>query len=208
MSSALAIAAHPDDIEFVMAGTLVLLREAGWTIHYFNLSTGNLGSSVMSAAHRRCITARYFYVHPMTRGGPMKQGMIGAVTALAAVVTYGVVTGAQAPAQGQPPAYPPPAAKIQQGDAPGYAFDITKAEIDYVLKNSPASPPDRQLRVVDMGKYNVSVGVLRRAGPRGQGRVRTCHPALRRSRHGHAKQQQRLKGCDQPARGSGWPSRH
>ncbi len=44
MPSALAIAAHPDDIEFVMAGTLLLLRQAGWTIHYLNLSSGNLGS--------------------------------------------------------------------------------------------------------------------------------------------------------------------
>ncbi len=95
----------------------------------------------------------------------MKQGMIGAVTALAAVVTYGVVIGAQAPAQ-QParPVYPPPAVPIQAGDAPAYAFDITKAEIDYVLKNSPANPPDRQLRVVDMGKYNLGVGIIRR-GP-------------------------------------------
>ncbi len=44
MPSALAIAAHPDDIEFVMAGTLLLLRQAGWDIHYCNLSTGSLGS--------------------------------------------------------------------------------------------------------------------------------------------------------------------
>lgn len=50
MPSALAIAAHPDDIEFVMAGTLLQLREKGWDIHYCNLSTGNMGSSVMSAA--------------------------------------------------------------------------------------------------------------------------------------------------------------
>lgn len=50
MPSALAIAAHPDDIEFVMAGTLLLLRDAGWEIHYLNISTGNLGSTVMSAA--------------------------------------------------------------------------------------------------------------------------------------------------------------
>jgi LmbE family N-acetylglucosaminyl deacetylase len=50
MPSALAIAAHPDDIEFVMAGTLLLLREAGWEIHYLNVSTGNMGSSVMTAA--------------------------------------------------------------------------------------------------------------------------------------------------------------
>lgn len=44
MNSAIAIAAHPDDIEFVMAGTLLLLKERGWEIHYFNLSTGNCGS--------------------------------------------------------------------------------------------------------------------------------------------------------------------
>jgi LmbE family N-acetylglucosaminyl deacetylase len=48
MPSALAIAAHPDDIEFVMAGTLRLLRDADWEIHYVNLSTGNLGSTTMS----------------------------------------------------------------------------------------------------------------------------------------------------------------
>jgi LmbE family N-acetylglucosaminyl deacetylase len=44
LNSAIAIAAHPDDIEFVMAGTLLLLKERGWEIHYFNLSTGNCGS--------------------------------------------------------------------------------------------------------------------------------------------------------------------
>ncbi len=42
--SALAIFAHPDDIEFVAAGTLLLLREAGWEIHYMNLARGNCGS--------------------------------------------------------------------------------------------------------------------------------------------------------------------
>jgi LmbE family N-acetylglucosaminyl deacetylase len=46
----IAIAAHPDDIEFVMAGTLLLLGEAGWALHYLNLSTGNLGSTTMSPA--------------------------------------------------------------------------------------------------------------------------------------------------------------
>lgn len=44
MNSAIAISAHPDDIEFVMAGTLLLLKQRGWEIHYFNLSTGNCGS--------------------------------------------------------------------------------------------------------------------------------------------------------------------
>ena len=41
---AMAIAAHPDDIEFMMAGTLCLLKNAGYEIHYMNLSTGNCGS--------------------------------------------------------------------------------------------------------------------------------------------------------------------
>ena len=54
--------------------------------------------------------------------------------------------------------------KAQNGAPPTIAFDITKAEIDYVLKNAPANPPDRQLRVVDMGKYNLGVGIIHR-GP-------------------------------------------
>lgn len=50
----LAIAAHPDDIEFGMAGTLLRLREAGWALHCLNLSTGNCGSlRENSAATRR-----------------------------------------------------------------------------------------------------------------------------------------------------------
>jgi quercetin dioxygenase-like cupin family protein len=52
----------------------------------------------------------------------------------------------------------------QSGAAPTIAFDITKAEIDNVLKNAPPNPPDRQLRVVDMGKYNLGVGIVHR-GP-------------------------------------------
>ena len=52
----------------------------------------------------------------------------------------------------------------QAGAPPNIAFDIPKTDIDLVLKNAPASPPDRQLRVVDMGKYNLGVGVIHR-GP-------------------------------------------
>ncbi|WP_276347682.1 PIG-L deacetylase family protein [Daejeonella sp. JGW-45] len=44
MKTALAVAAHPDDIEFLMAGTLILLKNQGYEIHYMNLSTGNCGS--------------------------------------------------------------------------------------------------------------------------------------------------------------------
>jgi LmbE family N-acetylglucosaminyl deacetylase len=43
---AIAIGAHPDDIEFMMAGTLLLLRRVGWETHYLNLSRGDCGSLV------------------------------------------------------------------------------------------------------------------------------------------------------------------
>jgi LmbE family N-acetylglucosaminyl deacetylase len=46
MPSALAIVAHPDDIEFLMAGTLILLKQRGWETHYFNVTDGCCGSMV------------------------------------------------------------------------------------------------------------------------------------------------------------------
>ncbi len=53
MKAAIAIAAHPDDIEFVMAGTLLRLKTAGWETHYLNLSTGDCGSVRHSPAQTR-----------------------------------------------------------------------------------------------------------------------------------------------------------
>lgn len=53
MPSVLAIAAHPDDIEFFFAGTLLRLGQLGWDLHYLNLSSGNLGSMTLSAAETR-----------------------------------------------------------------------------------------------------------------------------------------------------------
>jgi LmbE family N-acetylglucosaminyl deacetylase len=43
-STVFAFSCHPDDIEFMMGGTLFLLREAGCALHYMNLANGNLGS--------------------------------------------------------------------------------------------------------------------------------------------------------------------
>jgi len=40
----LAAAAHPDDIEFTMAGTLLLLKDAGAKIHMWNLANGHCGT--------------------------------------------------------------------------------------------------------------------------------------------------------------------
>ncbi len=42
---AFAVAAHPDDIEFLMAGTLLLLRDAGYELHYMNVANGSLGTT-------------------------------------------------------------------------------------------------------------------------------------------------------------------
>jgi mannose-6-phosphate isomerase-like protein (cupin superfamily) len=44
---------------------------------------------------------------------------------------------------------------------PKLATDITAADVQTVIK-APTGGGDRQMKVVDMGKYNVSVGVLRR----------------------------------------------
>jgi mannose-6-phosphate isomerase-like protein (cupin superfamily) len=46
---------------------------------------------------------------------------------------------------------------------PVVAFDIPKADIDLLLKNSPPAI-DQQIRVVDMGEYNLGVGIIHR-GP-------------------------------------------
>jgi LmbE family N-acetylglucosaminyl deacetylase len=53
--SAIAIGAHPDDIEFYMAGTLVLLKEAGYEIHYMNLASGSCGTVKYNVADTRRI---------------------------------------------------------------------------------------------------------------------------------------------------------
>ena len=48
MPSVLAIAAHPDDIEFLFTGTLLQLAKRGWDLHYMNLCDGSRGSTVLS----------------------------------------------------------------------------------------------------------------------------------------------------------------
>jgi LmbE family N-acetylglucosaminyl deacetylase len=52
---ALAVGAHPDDIEFLMAGTLILLGRAGYETHYLNLASGSCGGNEHSAAELRRI---------------------------------------------------------------------------------------------------------------------------------------------------------
>lgn len=47
---AFAVAAHPDDIEFQMAGTLILLGQAGYDLHYMNLADGACGTETLDRA--------------------------------------------------------------------------------------------------------------------------------------------------------------
>ena len=52
---AIAIGAHPDDIEFYMAGTLLMLKKAGYEIHYLTVANGNCGSVQYNAAMTRSV---------------------------------------------------------------------------------------------------------------------------------------------------------
>ena len=58
---AFAVAAHPDDIEFMMSGTLMLLGGRGFELHVMNVASGNCGSAVedgSATAARRLGEAR------------------------------------------------------------------------------------------------------------------------------------------------------
>ena len=46
---AFAVGCHPDDIEFMMAGTLKRLKDAGYEIHYMNVANGSCGTDCMDA---------------------------------------------------------------------------------------------------------------------------------------------------------------
>ncbi len=48
MPTVLAVMAHPDDIEITCAGTLALLKRAGWTVHLATMTAGDLGSMTRS----------------------------------------------------------------------------------------------------------------------------------------------------------------
>jgi mannose-6-phosphate isomerase-like protein (cupin superfamily) len=63
--------------------------------------------------------------------------------------------------------------RAQSGSAPASAIDITSADIQTVLKyvGKDGGGTDRQIKVVDLGKYNVAVGVLHRAALKDTGSV-------------------------------------
>lgn len=44
----LAVVAHPDDIEFMMCGTVILLARAGFECHFLNIANGSCGTTTHS----------------------------------------------------------------------------------------------------------------------------------------------------------------
>ncbi len=69
----LAIGAHPDDIEFMAAGTLLLLKQAGCETHYLNVANGNCGTvqydrktiaKIRAGEARRAARALGAHFHP------------------------------------------------------------------------------------------------------------------------------------------------
>ena len=50
MPTVLALMAHPDDIEITCAGTLILLKAAGWDVHLATMTAGDLGTATLPAA--------------------------------------------------------------------------------------------------------------------------------------------------------------
>ena len=67
---AMAVGCHPDDIEFGMAGTLLLLGEAGCELHYMNVANGCYGSTTMTKEETRLTR---------TRESREAAGLIGAI---------------------------------------------------------------------------------------------------------------------------------
>ena len=53
MPSVIAIVAHPDDIEFLFAGTMLQLSAKGWDLHYMSVASGNCGSIEMDPTTTR-----------------------------------------------------------------------------------------------------------------------------------------------------------
>jgi LmbE family N-acetylglucosaminyl deacetylase len=90
--SAIAIASHPDDIEFSMAGTLLLLREAGYRIHYLNIANGSCGSVVHGAAALRRIRRKEGQKAAATLGATFHESLCNDLEVLYTVPLLRAVT--------------------------------------------------------------------------------------------------------------------
>jgi len=91
--AAIAIAAHPDDIEFSMAGTLCLLRRAGYETHYLNVASGSCGSTRYKAAQLRRMRLREAKDAAAVLGATFHAGRVDDIEILYAVPLIRWLTG-------------------------------------------------------------------------------------------------------------------
>jgi LmbE family N-acetylglucosaminyl deacetylase len=82
---AMAIAAHPDDIEFLMAGTLRLLFEAGWQTHYMTVANGSCGSLTRGPAATARMRAREARAGARELGATFHPSLVADATIIYAV---------------------------------------------------------------------------------------------------------------------------
>lgn len=54
----LAVGAHPDDIEFMMAGTLLRMKAVGYRVHMWSIASGSLGGNQCSRTELKKIRER------------------------------------------------------------------------------------------------------------------------------------------------------
>jgi LmbE family N-acetylglucosaminyl deacetylase len=72
----MAIGAHPDDIEFLMAGTLLMLRRVGCETHVLNVATGSCGSRVHGAGVLRAMRRREAQAAARTLGAKWHPSLV------------------------------------------------------------------------------------------------------------------------------------
>jgi LmbE family N-acetylglucosaminyl deacetylase len=73
---ALATAAHPDDVEFMMAGTLALLADAGYECHIFTIANGDCGTAVHSPSEIARIRAAEGHNSASVIGATYHEGLV------------------------------------------------------------------------------------------------------------------------------------
>jgi len=76
-STVFAFSCHPDDIEFMMGGTLCLLKRAGCTLHYMNLANGNCGSTEMGLAETAAARRGEAQAAAALLGAQFHESMVG-----------------------------------------------------------------------------------------------------------------------------------
>ena len=73
---ALAVGAHPDDVEFLMAGTLAALADAGYEPHFFTVGNGNCGTAVYTQEEIVRIRGREARNAAAVIGGTYHHGLV------------------------------------------------------------------------------------------------------------------------------------